>query len=220
MSISKSTAKYLLMFLGVLIFLAGYFLVYMDFSNKTDALTAETKTLQDRFDLLSGYEGGLQKYKDAIDQDKTEIGETLGKYTSAERPEDFIMLATELENNIGLTVTSMSFTDPVQVYSITGIGELKDYSAPSAPLELTSCMLSSTIGTTMSYSQMKQALDYIGRQKDVTKLNSLNINYDSTTGLITGSFAVDKYYITGRDIEDHQLNIPYTNIGKDVLMGS
>jgi hypothetical protein len=54
----------------------------------------------------------------------------------------------------------------------------------------------------------------------VTKLNRLDLSYDSATGYINGVFVLDKYYITGRDIPAHQAVIPYADFGKSVLIGS
>lgn len=66
---------------------------------------------------------------------------------------------------------------------------------------------------------MKEVLTYIYKQDDATSLDSVDLSYDATTGLILGSLIINKFYITGRDIEEHQANVPYTDIGKDVLMG-
>jgi hypothetical protein len=101
-----------------------------------------------------------------------------------------------------------------------GVKDSGDYTATAEPVTLTGYKISSTMDGTMNYSQMKAALDFIYDQPDVTKLDSLNLNYDSSTGLIFGSFVLDKYYITGRDIEAHQAAVPYTDIGKSVLIGS
>lgn len=220
MSLSKKTIKYALMFVGLLIFLACYFLVYMDYSTKTDALNTDISGLNKRLDTLSGYNSDLPKYKSSIEENKAAISDTLGKYYSAERPEDFIVLATDMEKNIGLTVGGLSFTDPVVIYGIAGVTDAKNVGDPVKPLKLTSFMVSSTITASMKYAQMKQALDYISSLKDVTKLDSLDLTLDVTTGLITGGFVLDKYYITGRDIPDHQTGVNYTNIGKSTLMGS
>jgi hypothetical protein len=102
---------------------------------------------------------------------------------------------------------------------ITAVKDNGDYTVPVQTATLTSLKISSTLDGTMDYSQMKKALDFIYSQKDVTKLDSLNMNYDSSTGLILGSFVLDKYYITGRDIQEHQAVVPYTDLGKNVLIG-
>jgi hypothetical protein len=192
----------------------------MDYTSKTDALSTEISDLNTRLNTLSGYESSLPKFTDAIAQDKTSIDEALGKYYSSERPEDFIMLATELEDRVGLSVTGITFEQPAAVWAITGVTDGNGESAPALPMQLLCYKVAAAISGTMNYEQVKQALDYISAQKDVTKLNSLNLTYDSSTGYITGDFALDKYYITGRDFPDHETNIPYADFGKDILIGT
>lgn len=222
MSMSKNTIKNVLMILGIIIFLAVYFLVYMDFSDKTDALNTEITTLNARLDQLNGYNEKAASLKSSIDENKTIISDALGKYYSAETPEDFIMFAVALEDTLGTgaDVNTLSFKEPEPVYSIMAVKDSGDYTVPAEPMTLTGFKLSSTLDGTMSYPQMKTALDFINAQQDVTKLDSLNLNYDSATGLIFSSFVIDKYYITGRDIEEHQAVVPYTDFGKSVLIGS
>lgn len=227
MTLSKNTVKYILMLLGFVIFLAGYFLVYMDFTEKTDAATAAIEELNQRLAVLNGYKAELDKYKAGIEEKKASVNDILGRYYSDEQPEDFLMLAVAMENEITpgaggapFAVNSMTFAEPVLVCSINGIEDGETADDPVAPRELKCYMLSSKLNATMKYDQMKQALDFIGRQKDVTKLNRLDLNYDSSTGYINGAFVLDKYYITGRDIPAHQAVIPYTDFGKSVLMGS
>lgn len=220
MTVSKKVLNYILVVLGVAIFLAGYFLVYTDFVNKTDTLNAETQKLNSRLSTLSGYNANLQKYKTGIDQDKTDISQMLNKYYSAEKPEDFIMLAINIQNKVGPNVSGMTFTDPAATFEIAGVTDGKDANAPVKPVKLTSYMISSTINASMKYEQMKKTLDYIASQPDVTKLSHLSMTFDSATGLVNGSFVLDKYYITGRDIEEHQIVLPKVPFGKKALIGT
>ena len=217
---SKKSLKFALMFLGVLVFIGLYILVYMDYTSKTEALDADIAKLTTRLGTLTTYSSNLPKYTSGIAQTKSMIGEALDKYTSSERPEDFIMLATDLEKNVGLTVTGMTFGESPAIYTINGVKDGKDSKAPVSPIPLTCFKTSATLSATMKYAQLKQTLDSISAQKDVTKLNVLTMTYDSSTGLIAGTFSLDKYYITGRGIPEHQATIPYTALGKNVLIGT
>ena len=209
-----------MIFLGLIIFLAAYVLVYMEYTDKTDALNKEIKALNDRLGQLGEYHERIPGYEKSIEENKAFAGEVLRKYYSAETPEDFIMLAVDMENTLGTDISMLSFSQPEPVYDLTAVAETADYTLPAETVTLTAFKLSSTLDGTMDYGQMKAALDFLGAQRDVTKLDSLNMNFDSSTGLILGSFAVDKYYITGRDIPEHQAAIPFVELGKDILIGS
>lgn len=215
----KTTVKYVLMLMGLVIFLLGYFLVYMDFADKTDELTGENRTLTDRLDVLEEYYTQLTDFETGIDADKAGINDTLSGYYSVETPEDFIMMATALEDEIGVRITSLSFEEPVYISEITAIEDTEDYISPVATRMLTGYSLTAVLDGEMTYSEMKEVLTYIYKQDDATSLDSVDLSYDATTGLILGSLIINKFYITGRDIEEHQANVPYTDIGKDVLMG-
>lgn len=205
---------------GILIFLVAYVFVYMDYTSKTDAVTAEISALQDRIDQLETYNEKVPAYKNGINENRAAINEALSKYYSAETPEDFIMFATDMEETIGVEITALAFADPLLIYSIAGVTETDDYTVPAKTIELTGYKASSTLDGSMDYSQMKKALDFIYSQNDVTRLDSLSLSFDSSTGDILGSFVIDKYFITGRDIEEHQANIPYTDLGNSVLIGN
>ncbi len=215
----KTTVKYSLMLLGLVIFLGVYFLFYLDYTDRTDKLNGDIAQLSDRFDELESYKAHTEEYEAGIEGDKTKISQALKSYYSAQLPEDFIMLATALEDDVDISISSLSFEEPFYIADINAIEDMTDYQAPVQTRQLTAYGLTATLEGAMTYGELKQALDYIGRQEDVTSLNSIELSYDNTTGLILGSMVVNKYFITGRDIEEHQPYVPYTDIGNDAPMG-
>ena len=220
MGISKNALKYIMMFLGVLIFIALYLLVYTDYTAKTDAVNLEIATMNTRLSTLSNYNTNLKKYTTGIADAKAAVADILGKYSSMERPEDYIMLAADMESKVGLTLNDISFAEPIAMYAISGVKDGKSDSKPLEPLQLMCYKLTSTFGGTMKYDQMKKSLEYISRLNGMTKLGSLSLTYDSSSGLINGSFGLEKYYITGRDIAEHQTTIPSLPLGKNTLFGA
>ena len=217
---SKKTVKVILMFVGILILIASYLFIFMDYTTKTDALNVEISDLDTKLNTLSGYEAGLPRFTETIAQDRTAVGDMLSKYRSVERPEDFIMLATALEDNVGLSVTGLTFEAPAAIWAATGVTDGKDVNAPVTQMPLVCYKTGSAISGEMNYEQVKQALDYISKQPGVMRLNSLNLTYDSSTGFIKGELSLEKYYITGLDIPEQETKIPAMDIGKNVLIGS
>ena len=82
---NKTTVKFLLMLVGLVIFLTAYFLVYMDFTEQTEALEAESKTLSEQLSTLEGYYTQLDDYEAGIEGSKTEITDKLSGYYSMKR---------------------------------------------------------------------------------------------------------------------------------------
>jgi hypothetical protein len=219
MTISKRDIKLIMIVLGAAILIACYYLVILNYQDQTEALESEIKTLGERLDVLEGHYERIPEYENAIAEDKAVIREALGHYFNDERPEDFIMFATALENELGLYVSTISFSEPVPVYDISGVADTEDYTVPAEAKSISTYMVSSTIEATMSYGEMKNALDFIYSQKDVTTLESLSLDYNSTTGEIDGSFVVNKYYITGADDTYRETIIPHIEIGGSGLFG-
>ena len=128
------------------------------------------------------------------------------------------MLATAVEDDIGVTISGLSFDEAVYIGDIAAIEDITDYTQPIQTRTLTVYGLTAFLEGAMTYSEMKELLAYIYNQDDATSLISLDMSYDGSTGYLLSSMTIDKYYITGRDIEEHQPNVPYTDIGNDSLM--
>ena len=47
----------------------------------------------------------------------------LSRYYSAETPEDFIMLAVDMENTLGVDISALSFSQPEPLLTLTGVTE-------------------------------------------------------------------------------------------------
>jgi hypothetical protein len=218
---TKGITKYLLLFIGLVVFLASYFLVYMNLTEKTDAINTEKAALEARLDILEGYYAKLPEYREGIEDNREKINIMLSRYYNVEQPEDFIMFATAMENEIGVGVTTLAFADPEPIAEIAGVkeSEADDEKVPAEPLLLTAFGISSDMTGTMNYAQMKKALEFIYNQKDATTLDSLNVSFDSSTGLLLGNFTINKYFITGRDNVNHQAEIPFGDVGNSLLMG-
>jgi hypothetical protein len=131
------------------------------------------------------------------------------------------MFATVMENEVGVAVTALSFTQPELITEIAGVRDSEDENenAPVLPVTLSAYWISSEMTGTMTYDQMKKSLEFIYKQMDATTLDSLNVSFDSSTGELLGNFTVNKYFITGRDNVNHILDIPFGDLGNSMLMG-
>ena len=54
-----------------------------------------------------------------------------------------------------------------------------------------------TFSITVSYSGLKQALEYIQQYSERTVVDDISLGYDNTTGRLTGSITLDMYTMTG-----------------------
>ena len=107
MKISMRDKKMLLMFLGVGVFAAGYFLGYRPQMEEAENIQAANVPLQDRLDDLLK----LAENKDFYIEETNSIQEQIDKYTSEfpvnVRQEDGIVLSMDMENSLDMQISNV-----------------------------------------------------------------------------------------------------------------
>lgn len=217
MHISKRDANLLLILLGIILFVAGYFTVYNPYQKKTEALQAEIAALQPTLSELKGYEGNLDKYKAGIDELEGKIATETERYPTDVRPEDFVMYAIELEDKVGLDVTGIDFADPVLISQIDGIRrDGEQYTVTP----LTAYAYGMTANCSLSYEELKDLIKHIDDTALCTKLDSVSVSFDTENGGLTGSVVLDKYFITSGSEPYVPTQVPDVDLGTDDLFGT
>jgi hypothetical protein len=142
----------------------------------------------------------------------------MAHYPSDVRPEDEIMYAVDLEDEVGLSISSAAFGDPELVMQLRGIMEADDGSYTVVPLSAYRSTMD--CACTLNYQELKNAVDYINFTQDCTRLNNVSVSYDSETGELMGTISIDKYFITGLDDEYHETYVPPMSLGTDNIFGT
>lgn len=217
MHISKRDANLLLILLGILLFVAGYFTVYLPYQNKTEELQAEIAALQPTLSELKGYEEKLDSYKAGIDEMEGKIAAEMARFPSDVRPEDFVVYAIELEEKIGLDVTSLDFAEPALISQFDGIK--KDGSAYTVT-PLTAYRYAATAKCSLSYEELKDLIRYINDTPLCTKLNNLSVSFDAESGELIGSVALDKYFVSSGSDPYVPTRVPSVRLGTGNLFGT
>jgi hypothetical protein len=218
MNLSKRDVKLLLILLGILLFIAVYVFVYLRVNDKTGAMEAETAALQPRLTELRGYFDSLSVYEAGIGEGKTLLGEKLKGYPNDVRAEDGVMYAVELENNAGLDITNAAFGEPNLVMELRGI--LDDGHGGYTPAPFSAYRRTFAYSCELSYRELKEAVAHIRDTAMCTRLNNVSVSYNSETGELIGSIAVDKYFITGADGDYHETVVPDMPLGTDDIFGT
>jgi len=218
MNLSKRDQKLIIILLGIVIFAAAYAGVYLNFTNKTTALEAETAALAPRLSELQGYYNSLGTYEKGIEESRAVITENLMQYPEDVRPEDEIMYAVSLEKDVGLFIGSAAFGEPEQVMALRGITETEDGSYSVLPLSAFRRRMD--CACSLNYAQLKRTVKYINETPLCTRLNTVSVSYDAETGGLTGTMTIDKYFITGINDAYVETYVPQMPLGTDNIFGT
>lgn len=217
MTIRKRDAKLLLILLGAVVLLIGYFSIYIPYSALADGVTSQTDALRPQLTKLQGYYQNLSAYRTGTDSAKSTIDAEMKRYPTDVRPEDMIMYAETLRTNFGLNVKSISFSRPAPLLQFKGIeAKGNGYSIRS----LTAYKRSMTISCDVSYQKMKDMIDYINSTGLRTSLESITVSFDSGSGQLTGDAVVDQYFVTGDGDKYTATQVPDVSLGKGDLFGT
>jgi len=218
MTISKRDTKLLLCLAGIVIFLLFYLLGYNHFNDLRDETEAATAALMPELEELRGYKANEEQYRIGIEDSNAVIEELSVRYPNDVRSEDQIMFASNMEKQVGLSVTSASFSEAVALLDFSGVSEQEDGSHQAIPLHAFSKGMS--MSCSMTYPELKRALGYLYEQNNITALDSLTVSYDSATGELFGSMNIQNYYITGADDAYYPTQTPSFPTGTSNIFGT
>jgi len=103
---------------GVLVLVAIYVFVYLDYTEKTTALEASNKELQNVVAELEEYNNNLEQYQVDIEEMRAEANAILEQYPSDAREEDAIMLAVNLQKNHIIDFDAINMEEKESVYTV------------------------------------------------------------------------------------------------------
>lgn len=218
MTISKKDAKYLFILLDLVILVVGYAVVYNHFNNKAEELRTETAGLQAQLTELRGYSSNLDQYKTGIQSDESTINQVLADFPTDVRYEDLIMYATDMRDKLGLQLTSLDFEPLTLLQEFDSLQD--DGNGQYTQVTRSAYSIGMTVSCDLSYKQMKSMIDYIASSTGRTTLDTLNVSYNSTTGELTGSVALTKYFITSGNDPYVATMVPQIALGRSDLFGT
>lgn len=216
--LQKREIRLILILLALVILVVSYVWGYTNFSQKAEDMQSEINELKPRLAELREHEANINNYRDYINTAGVELSESQTPYPNDVRSENFIMYSVQMENNLGIMVSSASFAAPSLLLEFAGIRENGDGSYSG--LSLQGYLASMSLSATMTYEQMKSMISFVYRDAEPTAISSLSISYDSSTGALTGSVVINKYFITGIDDSYNETNVPRVPQGTDNLFST
>lgn len=204
LSITDSEKKLLFIVLALGILAAAYFLGFTKLNEA--AAVIEASNVQDQA-TVSNLEGMVARQAETEAETegfKRDIQTIIDKYPSAIPQEKSIYLIQEMQDIIGVDVSSIAFRMDTHVQSFSG---------DNPPIGKYNIL---ALAYTCDYDQFKQLLDYVAKFPDRTTIPSITAAYDESTGGMRGSLNYKMLYLenSGKKYEEFPpTEIPSGKVG-------
>jgi hypothetical protein len=187
LSITDSEKKLLFIILALGILAASYFFGFTKLNEKAAEIEASNQADQATVTKLEGMvakqaetEAETQKYKDNIKK-------IIAKYPSNIKQDKTISLVQDMQDEIEIDISSITFSMNKQVQAFSGDNKSV---GKYALLNLS---------YTCDYDQFKNLLAYVKEFPDRTTIPFINATYDQKSGKLKGAINYKMYYLTNTD---------------------
>ena len=123
MKVSMRDKKILLMFIGILVFFVGWYFGYRPQMEKADQIEDLNGALEEQLQDLLELAANKDFYVSETASIKDKISEYISEFPADVRPEDGIILANKMENELGFQITNVGVGEKEFVASIDGSSE-------------------------------------------------------------------------------------------------
>ncbi len=202
---SKNNAKILLFLLAVLLVGASYMYVFKPNQEETDALKAEAATLETKLNDLKAKEKDREMYETQIVEFNEGFDDMVADFPATLDQEITVMFIKGCEDarNGEFEINSTGLGAPEQFYTLGGTAN-----ADGTVSGGYSCQQSSLpINYKGTYEGVKEFVDYIMSYKYRMSISSINIAFDETNDLYSGSINMHAYCVSGEGREADTLNL-------------
>ena len=123
MKVSMRDKKILLMFIGILVFFVGWYFGYRPQMEKADQIEDLNGALEEQLQDLLELAENKDFYVSETASIKDKISEYISEFPADVRPEDGIVLANKMENELGFQITNVGVGEKEFVASLDGSSE-------------------------------------------------------------------------------------------------
>lgn len=185
---------------GMLMLVALYVFVYLDYTQKTEELEASNNELKAVVNELEEYNNNLEQYKAEIEEIKTEVDAILAQYPADAREEDAIMLAVEVQENNIIDYDAINMEEKEGVYTI------EPYLVTAAGLEgldesLVFARKHAVYVNETTYPYLKSVIKQIYESDNRIGIDNIVYTKNEEYGILEGNIDIYFYSIAGTDKE-------------------
>jgi len=209
MSLSNSNKMVLAIMAIGIVFLAYYFIPYKSLVNKETLIRTEVSTLQTEYNSLVLELQKKDEYIAGTEAAKVELDRLAGLLPQNLPQENTIALVYDMEQTLGIEITSFTMTDEVVD---------KSYEDPTN-LENSEYGIKASLTTqvTCTYDQLKELLNYVNNNKNRMVLTDLTLVSNIASGDITTSIILSSYGLRLFGRENVEASLGEFDYGKNSI---
>jgi len=215
MKLSDRDLKLLVLLLLVAVIVCPIFFLIRPFNEKIESTNQHISQLKEREAFLAKLDANRAFYNSSIallDEERTKI---ISNYANGVRDENTVMFLADTEKKIPIAMTTLAFSQSEPTI-ITEASVGPDGSIVDGLSAVTSF---STVSYVASYDSLKEFLGFIMGNKNKMVITSLSADQSDENGVITGSFVLNQYAISGEGRELEPAKIPTMDHGVDNMFG-
>ena len=236
---SSTAKKALLIIAGVLVCVLTYFLVFQPNLDEVTALEAESSKLQSEVNRLTAMQVAMEQLRPTAEQHEAEMDLYFAEYPSRMTEQKAIYNVYRMMVDTGMRVSSIQPAKDMtfmQGGALVGGEEavltenMEDAEGAGASAEAspeTKVPISEIIGKITTYNlavtgtkkEVMDALDWIAENSEHMSVGNLALSFDSSTGKLTGTIAVNYYSMNGNGIAYVEPDISGIVIGTKDIFG-
>lgn len=214
-------AFFLVFVLVIIAAVIAYFYLFLPLAERRNALLVENHELDNRRINLLNMAVDEDVFKLGINESGKTIKQVMNHYSAGNTPEKNIMMVERMEREVGISLPSLSFSQPtvlstVQMPMVSEDAE-GNYNIEYYDVELLQETLSTSYACT--YEQLKKMVDYINAYPERMNIESISIAYDSETNGLKGNLTLNLYAVTGTGKEYTAPEINGLSMGTGNIFG-
>lgn len=214
----KKRDVYLLMILaGLLIALAAYQFVFVNYQDKSDALEAQNTSLQATVTELEGLEARRPEFEKSTEEMRAECDSIVQLFNSDTLMEDEIIYTYNMEQVAAndVAVSTMTLATPLEI-PYEGNLTVGEYQLTDEGIRMYDSSMN--FGFTTSYNGLKNIVRYLYSIPGRKALSMFSAAPDEN-GYLACSATVDFYHLGGTEIPYAQPDIPAVVVGTGNIFG-
>lgn len=185
---------------GVLVLVALYVFVYLDYTSKTETLQKSNEELRAVITELEEYNTNMEQYKIEIDEIKAEANSILDMYPADAREEDAIMLAVELQERNTIDYDAINMDEKESVYVV------EPYLVTAADMEgldesLVFMQKHAVYVNETTYPQLKSVIKQVYQSNNRIGIDNIVYTKNEEFGILEGNIDIYFYSLAGTDKE-------------------
>ena len=246
---SARDKKLLIILAGIAVLALTYVFVFAPQANKRETLKTENMQLKSQYNQLSTLAAKADDYTKKTQKMSDEMQKVYDNFPSYLQIENGIMDAVAIEKSTNTKFTELTVNDPVAIdvtADNSGDGtEQSSWSSDSSSSADTTATdngsgsdataqnnakstvagyqlydVNSVMAFTTEYHGLKSMLEQVIGSTDKKTISSLNVNFDDSTGELSGELNTDSYFLYGLDKPYQAPVIPEIPHGTDNLFGT